>query len=647
MKKKRLLSMALCAAMILSLSACGDSAANSNSSTELSEITSSAETLLDNGRYSNINVALAQDPENLEPKDSNNIGRNSFLYNIYEALFDIDDNGAFVPSLGKDINIVDDTTYDITLYDSIYDSDGNHITADDVVYSVNWFVNSGNSIKYELFDSVEALDDYTVEFHWAKAPSALSDLEFPLARTFIFSQKAWDDGNFSTSPVATGSYTVKDFVSGSKLILEANDDYWALKDDSIMNERMDLHRANVQTITYEVISESSQAAIALEQKTVDYCDYITSTSLPAFQDGGEYAGQFYVNTEMAGDFYTLTPNGLSPVMDDVNLRKAIWYAIDNNAVAQVMGGSFTPLYAIGTTFFSDYVDSWEKDPNYMNTYDPDLAKEYLEKSNYNGQTIKLISQSSEAEKNALTMIQTLLSQVGINAEVNAVEASIQKTTTAGADGWDISLGVCGGLTLVGVYNRLYSNTVNTVDGKGLTLGMLDDPKLQSLYETASADATHDDEHMSDLNDYVLDNAYMYALVGTSSSRVYSKNMTSLYFRENNVINFGPTQYLDQDNPHSSPTVILDKLDTKPSGYTYTADDGTVYILNVASDKSWTLYVNDDVYTGDMSFEGDSPDILITTPPAEGIPAQADFFADDGVCQWRIEDDNTMHPLSLE
>jgi len=337
---KNVTTLLLCLVLVLSLCSCGGTKTTSNS-IDNGETTSERK-VLENGRYSSITAALTLDPKTLEPYDANAAGRTNYLWNIFETLFDFDENGALVSSLGKELSIVDDTTYTVKLYDSIYDSAGNHITASDVVYSINWLIDTGNAIKYDYFDSVKAVDDYTVEFHWTSAPSSLADLEFPFARTFIFSKKAWESSNFATNPIGTGSYTVTSFVTGSSMVLEANDKYWALSNESIMNERLDLHRANVQTITYNVIAEASQAAIALENGTIDYCDYITSAALTKFKEGGSAADQYNINTETGGDYSVIVPNCSSPSMSDLNLRLAIWYGIDSTAISTVMGGSYSP-----------------------------------------------------------------------------------------------------------------------------------------------------------------------------------------------------------------------------------------------------------------------------------------------------------------
>ena len=60
-------------------------------------------------------------------------------------------------------------------------------------------------------------------------------------------------------------------------------------------------------------------------------------------------------------------------MSDVNLRKAIFYALDNNAIAAATGTCIAAK-AFGTPFFDDYDPAWENTETYMNTYDLEKAK---------------------------------------------------------------------------------------------------------------------------------------------------------------------------------------------------------------------------------------------------------------------------------
>lgn len=638
--------------MIFSFCACGDTKTPSDSAE-----------VLDNGRYSRVTVALSADPENLEPKDGNNLSKIGWYWQIYETLFDYDDNGQMVPSLGKTITCVDELTYDVEIYDCIYDSEGNHITAEDVVYSVNWLVDNGNAVKYDLFESIEAVGDYTIRWHWNAAPTSWGDLEFPLCRTFIFSQAAFESRNFSSSPVGTGSYVVKSYTSGSSLVLEANDDYWLLKNPKIMDTHLDLHRANVQTIEYKIIAEAAQAQIALEQGTVDYCDYVLAQVLSEFQSE-KYAGIYKTNSSVAVDYYYLSPNCFpGGVMDDINLRLAIWYALDSASIATVMGGQYVPMDTFGNEAYPDYNAAWADEATYMNTQNLDRAKEYLANSSYSGEELVLVGDSTEACKNALTMIQSQLQQVGIKTKIDTMSASMFQTTTASPNGWDIHFASVGGTSLVGSYNRLFGNGVNTYEGEKYSIGFVKDDKLQTLYEESKADATNDDAHIKAVIDYAMEKGYMYALAGTSTTVVYSADI-DLYYREGFYATMGCSNYDGVEEAHSQNVTVLEVAMPEPTKLAenvyifkqiFNPEDGMgiTYTLTLGEDgNGWTLDAvagwGDEYHlSGDKYF--DNPDVtgcIMTTPPASGeYPQQAEFVEDDGLCKWVLFGKNAMVPLN--
>jgi len=503
-------------------------------------IVSSDTRILDNGRYDQIIVALGSDPADLLPARPMGI-KSYFFWNIYETLFDYDEDMNFVSNLAKGYTIVSDTEWHFDIFETIYDSEGNHITADDVVYSYNWVVESGNAIKYSMFDSIERVDDYTVAIHWKSEPTSLAALEFILARTYIFSQTAFEKHNFSSEPVATGCYVVSKYTSGSELTLEANDNYWALNTDEDVSMRLPVHNANVQTLVFQIITESSQAGVALEMGNVDFCDYVQTTMMSKFKEGGEHADQFQTIECLTSDYYFLAPNMSSAIFnDDLNLRLAIYYALDNPSIAVAMGADYTPLKYLGHSYYYDFNTDWENEDTYTTNYSIELAKEYLAASNYNGEEIVMIGRSEEASKNALTLIQTFLAQIGINVKIQALENTIMQATYAEQTGWDMMLSSVGGSSLVGSWSKLLDNNVNN----GYTTCWLADDTLQSLYKTALNDATHDDEHIKECIDYVFSIGAVYPVAVMSYTIVCTNDITEMYFQESYPM-VGASNYVGQ------------------------------------------------------------------------------------------------------
>ena len=74
----------------------------------------------------------------------------------------------------------------------VYDSAGNHMTAEDVVFSFETWKGNGKSVKCKLLESVTAVDEYTVQIEWTQTPTSAADIEFPLTRTYIFDSEAFN-----------------------------------------------------------------------------------------------------------------------------------------------------------------------------------------------------------------------------------------------------------------------------------------------------------------------------------------------------------------------------------------------------------------------------------------------------------------------
>lgn len=547
MKGKRIAALLLCVTMTVSLLAgCGKSSDKeaapsegepaAEASTETPTLDTSRESTADSDkRYDKVSIGMISDPKDLGPTSMNGDNSKLFIYyNIYEPLFDFRDN-EYIPILAKGYTEVDDLHWDVEIYDYIYDSDGNHITADDVVFSLNLLVESGNAFKFDSFAGVEKVDDYTVRFTWTSPIESLGALEWPWCRACIISQKAYEEGNFTDAPVATGPYKVTEFVSGSRCTLEANDDYWQKEE-----LRDPEHLAKVQTIEYDIIAETSQHVIALSTGQIQYSEYVPVENLADFQEGGQYADGNDVYVSQGSGLYMLMCNNYEgKLTEDVNLRKAIYYALDNEAIAAATGNTIAAK-ALGTPFFSDYYEEWETDPdNYMASCDLDKAKEYLEKSDYDGEQLKLLAPSDETLKTIMTLMQALLLQAGINVEIVAEEAALAQTDMLDPSKWDLLISQIGGGSQVGEWNRPMNNTEF---GSEYNMAFIADSQLQEHLLTVNSIEGHTQENETAMVDYVLENGYYYALCSPATNAVYSEDFATLVYRESEFLRAGACDY---------------------------------------------------------------------------------------------------------
>ena len=94
-----------------------------------------------------VTVGLAGDPGNIGPFQGMSAGRIGILFTTYEMLMAKDATGKFGPVLMKEMTTVDDLTYDVEIWDYIYDQAGNHLTANDIKFCYDSAIATGNLPK--------------------------------------------------------------------------------------------------------------------------------------------------------------------------------------------------------------------------------------------------------------------------------------------------------------------------------------------------------------------------------------------------------------------------------------------------------------------------------------------------------------------
>lgn len=539
---KKIISLILCLAFALSLCACGNggdvsttpagpdsSAAGDQPSTSAPEI-SGNEVNYGNAnsakvKHEKVVIALNADPKDLMPVNVN-VGGKEVIDNIFERLYNINGfGGGLYGVLAKELPVeVEPQVFEFEIYDNIYDSEGNHITAADVVFSTNYFVESGYAQNFDKFGSIEAVGDYKLRLTTTEPLNELGDMANVFGVIYVWSEKAMSEHNFATEPVGTGPYVCSYFRSGDKLVLEARDDYWAEGSDH-QNSRS---CANVQTIEYQIIAEQSQNTVALRTGTIDYTNNLSDTDKAKFMEGGEYSEGWEAFSWPSNLTYYLMPNcSDQSVCSDENLRKAIMYAIDPAMILAVADNASAQIvYDMANPKFAGYNPDWLTQDNFYVNNSLETAKEYLDQSGYKGETLTLLYTSGTLLQNVCEAIQILLGQVGINVELKPESFSVTSADVADPGAWDLYVDMMASDDyLVIVYSRLF-NESNFEEGQG-TKNFINDPTFQELLSTCMAEATNTQENLDALHDYVIEHAYSRGLFASYESSIYSSEILQI------------------------------------------------------------------------------------------------------------------------
>ena len=154
----------------------------------------------------------------------------------YDSLMQLDKNGVPRPWLASSVSVNEDLTqYSVTLVEGVTFHDGEPLTADDVDFSVDYYVNNVEASRFARdFSGVEDVvvtDDYNLTFVLA-APNAGFELA-ALADAPIIPRHIWEGVELPSehqfeggTNIGTGPYKLVEYVEGQSYRFAANPDYF-------------------------------------------------------------------------------------------------------------------------------------------------------------------------------------------------------------------------------------------------------------------------------------------------------------------------------------------------------------------------------------------------------------------------------------
>lgn len=430
--KKRLFALAMAVLMVCSmLVGCGSKDPGNSADTA----TPAAEGIPSSADRTDVIIAVAQEPTGFfcQDKDiSTNQAKDSpVLFNIYENLVWLDENGVCQPWVATEWTMSDDgLTYDFTIRDDVTFSNGDKLTAEDVAFTANLCLEKNPTLAGNLLinlEKAEALDDTHVRFT-LRAPFGAFVTEMSTRAVFLIDKSYYEEvgpQGYNEKPVGTGPYVMESRVSGQEVVLKARDDYWGGK-------------PAIETVIIRPISNVATQFISLKTGDIDVINIadVASCKEIAPDDIATWISSPSAARLTIG--FNVTPGG-ARASNDKNLRLAILHAINKDDV----------LYACaegeGAILEMEAPSGYSGCPNPGSVpvinQDIEKAKEYLAASSYNGETIKIICLAGTAQETAAQVIQGSLYEIGLtNVEVSATDTGNFYAASNSGD-FDLSISV--------------------------------------------------------------------------------------------------------------------------------------------------------------------------------------------------------------
>jgi peptide/nickel transport system substrate-binding protein len=429
-------------------------------------------------------VAQSSDLRSNNPGVNRDGNTDGVILHIVEGLVGYSNDGEVKPLLAKSFETSKDgLTYSFTLRDNVKFHNGKTLTAEDVVWNWNRYMDpatkwtcvgdfDGSRIVHVT--GIKATDAKTVTMTLEK-PSAvfLGLMSRPeCGYTGIISpDSVGADGAFK-EPVGTGPFKWAEWKKGEYIRLAKFDDYVSPENDGKADGMVGSKRALVDGIKFMVIPDASTVKAGLQSGVLDTAE-ISPDLMPEFKSNDKT--QLIVSRNNGKNlFYIQTRD---PVMSKPGVRRAMAMALDLDqlvaAASNETGEANSSMVSSDSIYYSE--TQKKRIP-----YDVEAAKKELEAAGYKGEPISIIAnkRGNVPSFSAAIMAQAMMQQVGLNVQIEVLDYATQVDRRRSGNYQVISQSVAPRLDPA----LMYSFYVGNKD-KNASL-MWDDPKAIELMNAA-------------------------------------------------------------------------------------------------------------------------------------------------------------------
>lgn len=434
-------------------------------------------------------------------------------YQMFDSLFREEPDGSFVPALCTDYRFSEDgLEMTFTIREGVKFHNGDVMTADDVVFSLNTAIASPFTSKFtSVLKEAFKVDDKTVKLTLKHAYKPIIGC-LVSSSTSVVPKKVYeaDPAKFAQNPVGTGPYFLKEVKSGEKLVMEAFPDYYR-------------GEAPIKTMVVRVIKDDNSALMSLEsgeldmmQPAQDYSDRDAIMSNPDLE---------YYEAPQACTF--LVAFNHKGIFADKRLREAVARAIDKedlilgavNGMAVPTDEGITPLCPQAPKGFKGL------------GFDIEKAKSLMAEAGYaNGLNVTMRVIGAANYTKPAEVLQAQLRAIGMNIKIEPMERASWFDLAFAKGQFDITF-YAHAISVVDAdfctYPFLHSSEA---DGKGNNYMGIKDPALDSFLEKArySLDEEKRNEYYLKVCEIIRDDSLFVPCYTGKRTMAAVKNLKGVY-----------------------------------------------------------------------------------------------------------------------
>ncbi|MFD2867249.1 peptide ABC transporter substrate-binding protein [Kurthia populi] len=376
--KKKFSLLALLAALMLVLAACGFGGSDDKSDGDKSSGG-------DKSADKTLNLSITSEPPSLNPQKATDSTSGAIVKNVFEGLTRVDSDGKVQNAAAEDVKVSDDKlTYTFTLRDAKW-TNGDPVVAGDFAYAWKWALDAKNASEYasilypikgaQAYNEgkgkvedlgIKVVDDKTLEVTLENPTPYFLELTafytyMPVNEKVVSENDNWF-AEAGDTYVTNGPFTLDEWKHNDSITMKKNKDYW------------DKDNVALSTVNVKMIESEATANREFDSGNLDYLgapyNVVSLDKMNTYKDKG------ILKSEPYAAVYEYKLNTKEGPTKNVNIRKALAMSIDREGlIKNVLKGGQTPALADVPVA----IEGYENDNNLFEGNNTDEAKKYLEK----------------------------------------------------------------------------------------------------------------------------------------------------------------------------------------------------------------------------------------------------------------------------
>ena len=223
--------------------------------------------------------------------------------------------------------------------------------------------------------------------------------------------------------VGTGPFMLTDIVEGSSLTYTKNPDYWGF-DEKYPENRLPY----VDEVRRLVIPEEATWLAALRSGKIDWRPWTSlDTKLSLQKTNPEIAAHMFPNR--SNDSFA--PDLRKPPFNDINVRRAMQMALDNENIAATYWKGIadpTPAGLIANKGYHIPFEEWDEEVKQYYRYDPEAAEKLLDEAGYprgaDGTRFKtVLNHAASSSLDYAEIAASYWAEIGVEVAIDALSAA--------------------------------------------------------------------------------------------------------------------------------------------------------------------------------------------------------------------------------